>query len=75
MADLTLDTRGRRCPFPVIELARRIGELAPGDVVAVVSDDAAAGPDIRAWCRLRGQDYVGAEEEPPGAVTYRVRRR
>ncbi|GGQ49830.1 hypothetical protein GCM10010195_00830 [Kitasatospora griseola] len=39
---LVLDTLGRRCPVPVIELAKRIPEVAPGGRVAVLSDDEAA---------------------------------
>jgi TusA-related sulfurtransferase len=70
---LLVDAVGRLCPMPVILLARRIGEVDVGAVVAVVADDPAAGVDIPAWCRMRGQDYVGAR--PAGdAVEHRVRR-
>jgi TusA-related sulfurtransferase len=61
------------CPAPVLELARRIREVAVGAVVVVVADDPAAGPDIAAWCRMRGQEYVGERPEPVGAA-YVVRR-
>jgi cysteine desulfurase len=68
-AELVVDALGRRCPVPVIELARRIGDVPLGGVVAVLADDAAAALDIPAWCDLRGQQYLGAE-----GTTYRVRR-
>lgn len=71
---LTLDVLGRRCPAPVIELARHIGEVAIGEVVAVLADDVAARLDIPAWCELRGQDYLGEAPAAAGAA-YRVRRR
>lgn len=64
-----LDCRGRPCPVPVIELARALPTVAVGEVVEVLSDDPAAATDIPAWCRLRGQEYVGAE-----GMSYRVRR-
>ncbi|HET7405767.1 MAG TPA: sulfurtransferase TusA family protein [Mycobacteriales bacterium] len=70
---LTVDARGRRCPVPVIELARRLPEAAVGDVVAVLSDDAAARVDVPAWCRMRGQDYLG-ERAVDGGTAYLVRR-
>lgn len=57
---LRLDCTGQLCPLPVLELARHIGEVAVGETVVVVSDDPAAASDIPAWCRLRGQEYVGA---------------
>lgn len=71
---ITLDCRGRRCPLPVIELASRIGDVEVGDVVAVAADDPAARLDIPAWCRMRGQDYLGESAAPDGVPTYSVRR-
>jgi TusA-related sulfurtransferase len=70
----TVDSRGRRCPQPVIDLARAFVDIAPGDVIAVLADDPAAATDIPAWCRLRGQDYLGAEPLENG-TRYLVRRR
>jgi tRNA 2-thiouridine synthesizing protein A len=58
-----LDCRGQRCPLPVIALARRLPELPIGAVLRVLADDPAAAVDIPAWCRLRGQEYVGAAGE------------
>ena len=60
-ATLTLDTLGRRCPAPIIELARHLRDVEPGEVIAVLSDDAAAALDVPAWCELRGQTYLGRE--------------
>jgi cysteine desulfurase len=42
-------------------------------VVAVLSDDAAARVDVPAWCRMRGQDYLG-ERAVDGGTAYLVRR-
>lgn len=66
-----IDCRGQRCPLPVIALAKRLPQLNAGSVVRVLADDPAAANDIPAWCRLRGQDFVGSPE--PGV--YEVRRR
>lgn len=71
---LELDCRGQRCPRPVIELARRLGEVEVGDVVAVVTEDAAAATDVPAWCRLRGQEYVGQDVAEDGTPRQLVRR-
>ena len=60
--DLVLDCLGMRCPLPVIMLARRIGEVPVGGVVRVLADDPAARNDVPAWCRMRGQEYLGAPE-------------
>jgi TusA-related sulfurtransferase len=69
-----LDCRGERCPLPVIALARRIGEVGVGGLVALVADDPAARADVPAWCRLRGHRYEGERAEPDGVRAYLVRR-
>ena len=71
---LTLDCRGRRCPLPILELARRIVELPVGGTVAVEADDPAAGPDVRAWCRMRGHEFAGETSAADGTPSYLVRR-
>ena len=70
---VVLDCLGRRCPLPVIELARRIGDIEPGAVIGVLADDPAARVDIPAWCRMRRQEYLGPAESA-GAPLYLVRR-
>jgi tRNA 2-thiouridine synthesizing protein A len=65
-----LDCLGKRCPLPVILLARCVPDLEIGAVVRVLADDPAAAVDIPAWCRMRGQEYLGAVEGPG----YEVRR-
>jgi tRNA 2-thiouridine synthesizing protein A len=67
-----LDCRGQRCPLPVIALARRLPELPVGAQLRVLADDPAAGNDIRAWCRLRGQEFV-AQPAPDVFVVRRLR--
>ncbi|HWB38456.1 MAG TPA: sulfurtransferase TusA family protein [Rugosimonospora sp.] len=57
-----LDCRGQRCPLPVITLARRLTALPVGGVLRVLADDPAATNDIPAWCRMRGQEYLGNPE-------------
>ena len=71
--ELRLDCLGQLCPLPIIELARRIGDVPVGELVVVVSDDPAAASDVPAWCRMRGQQYAGTRDEPVGTA-YLVRR-
>ena len=58
----------------IIELAKAVAGVKLGETVALVADDAAAGADVQAWCRMRGQEYAGAESGPDGVPTYLVRR-
>ncbi|MHC0431074.1 aminotransferase class V-fold PLP-dependent enzyme [Streptomyces sp. O3] len=70
---LVVDSLGKRCPIPVIELAKVIGDVPVGGTVTVLSDDEAARLDIPAWCEMRGQEYVGEEPADRGSA-YLVRR-
>ena len=57
--DVVVDCLGRPCPVPVIELAKAVAAAQPGTLVEVLSDDPAARLDVPAWCRMRGQEYLG----------------
>ncbi|GAA4039216.1 cysteine desulfurase/sulfurtransferase TusA family protein [Streptomyces shaanxiensis] len=70
---LVVDSLGKLCPIPVIELAKVIGEVPVGGLVRVLADDEAARLDIPAWCEMRGQEYVGEEPAERGTA-YMVRR-
>ncbi|MFP8962637.1 cysteine desulfurase/sulfurtransferase TusA family protein [Streptomyces nanhaiensis] len=68
-AALTVDSRGKRCPIPVIELAKVIDRVPVGGTVLLLADDEAARLDVPAWCEMRGHEYLGAHGH-----AYRVRR-
>jgi tRNA 2-thiouridine synthesizing protein A len=66
---IVVDCLGRRCPLPVITLARRLPQVPVGETVRVLADDPAAANDIAAWCRLKGQRYAGSPEPHAFDVT------
>ena len=66
---LSLDCRGMKCPRPIIEVAHRINEVSVGSVLQLLADDPAAGPDLAAWCRMRGQTLLAAD--PPRFIVRR----
>jgi TusA-related sulfurtransferase len=80
---IVVDARGRRCPLPVIDLARAASLAPVGALIEVLADDPAATSDIPAWCRMRGHTYLGvfpfdtpADDGGPGAVNvHRIRLR
>jgi len=71
---LLVDALGRACPLPLIDLARAIPTVAVGEEVEVLADDPGAKPDIPAWCRMKGHEFLGAAEAEVG-WRFRVRRR
>jgi TusA-related sulfurtransferase len=70
---LRIDATGRLCPLPVIELARRIGDVEIGGVVEILADDPAAATDFPAWCRMRDQEFIESVPTDSGTA-YRIRR-
>jgi tRNA 2-thiouridine synthesizing protein A len=77
-SEVVVDARGRRCPLPIIDMAKAARGASAGTVITLLADDPAAAADVAAWCRMRGQIYEGSTElaDSPGAagaVAYRVR--
>jgi tRNA 2-thiouridine synthesizing protein A len=58
-----------KCPRPIIEVARHIGEVSVGAALELLADDPAAGPDLAAWCRMRGQTLLVSD--PPRFIVRR----
>lgn len=69
-----VDALGRRCPVPVIELARRITSVRLGATIELWADDPAAGADVDAWCRMRGHELVSTSTRTDRGRAYLVRR-
>jgi len=62
-ADRILDTRGSYCPVPVIETAKAMASLEPGQVLEILADDIGVKLDIPAWCQGQGQRMLSMEQE------------
>ncbi len=70
---LVVDSRGKPCPLPVIDLARAIPLVALGEEVVVLADDPGAKADVPVWCRMKSHEFLGAEDVEVG-WRFRVRR-
>jgi len=70
-----LDTRGLRCPLPVLRTREHLKERAPGTVVEVLSDDPLVVLDMQAFCAKERHDYLGHDEDPGPVWRLRVRKR
>jgi len=63
---LTIDALGRKCPIPIIMLAEQIRDVPLGAIVSVLADDPAAYTDVPAWCAMKSQEFVHAQDLPRG---------
>ncbi len=70
---LTIDALGRKCPIPIIMLAKQIRDVPLGELIAVLADDPAARTDVPAWCGMKSHEFV-AEQPLPRGWAFVVRR-
>jgi TusA-related sulfurtransferase len=71
--DMTLDLRGRHCPYTVLELANAVRTVTGDGVVEVVVDDRTGLEEVSAWCDATGSEFLGFTTE--GVLRAYVRRR
>lgn len=57
-----VDAVGLLCPLPITRTARRIKDLAPGEVLELCADDRVVLIDLPNWCRSWRHEYLGHEE-------------
>jgi tRNA 2-thiouridine synthesizing protein A len=72
--DETLDVLGLYCPAPILHTGQRIGEMKPGQVLEILSDDEGIKKDMPAWCESTGNEFLGIEEKD-GEIRVYVRKR
>ena len=63
MTGVVVDQRGRRCPLPVIELARAARTAPSGSRLVLLATDPATRHDVPAWCRMRGHSLIEVTQD------------
>lgn len=71
--DYTIDTVGKFCPVPIIETASKMKDLKKGDTLTVIADDAGIKNDMRSWCIMTGNEFLG-EDESDGEIEVYIRK-
>ena len=72
-ADQELDTRGLKCPLPILKAKKALAGLTSGQLLKVVSTDPGSLRDFQAFCRQTGNELV--EQETAGGEFVHVLRR
>lgn len=57
-----LDTRGLKCPLPVLKAQKRLKSLSPGQVLRVEATDPMAVIDFPHFCTENGHELVGQSQ-------------
>jgi tRNA 2-thiouridine synthesizing protein A len=71
--DQDIDARGLLCPLPVLKAAKRLREMAPGEVLRLQADDPAAVVDVPHYCRESG-NVLSHTAEDDAATLYFIRK-
>ena len=74
MPDTMLDTRGLKCPLPVLRARKAMQGVAPGKVLRVLATDPGTVRDFQAFCEATGHELVARSEEG-GEFTFRIRKK
>lgn len=70
--DKVLDTRGLKCPVPIIKARQEINGLQPGQVLKVLSTDRGSVKDFQGWAQVSKQIALVAQntEQMEGKEVY-----
>jgi tRNA 2-thiouridine synthesizing protein A len=58
-----LDTKGLKCPMPVIKLQNLARQAQSGDDILIEATDPAADKDIQSWCRINKHQYLKTTQQ------------
>ncbi len=56
--DKVLDCVGLFCPMPVLKAREALGQMTPGQVLAMTADDPASEEDMRRWTTRMGHELL-----------------
>ncbi len=73
MSATILDTKGLRCPLPVLRARKAMKALAPGEVIEIHATDPDSGRDFQSFCKTTGHDLVNAAETD-GVFIFEIRK-
>lgn len=73
MADAELDTKGLKCPLPVLRARKAMKPLAAGQVLKVEATDPSSVQDFKNFCETTGHELLASREEA-GVYIYEIRK-
>lgn len=59
----SLDTTGKCCPMPIVDMNKAIKSLRTGDVLEVIATDPGTRNDIPSWCERTGNEFLSFHEK------------
>lgn len=69
-----VDTRGLRCPLPVLRARKAIGPLPAGALLRVLATDPDSIQDFQSWCESSGHALLEQREAEEGVLVHLIRK-
>jgi tRNA 2-thiouridine synthesizing protein A len=73
MPDTLLDTRGLKCPLPVLRARKAMQSVAAGEVLRVLATDPGTVRDFEVFCDATGHELVEHSQDE-SEFTFRIRK-
>jgi tRNA 2-thiouridine synthesizing protein A len=67
---LIVDTKGQKCPLPVLKARKALKGLAAGARMQVLATDPGAVDDFKHFCKTTGAKLIEQREEPGGVLVF-----
>jgi len=67
---LIVDTKGQKCPLPVLKARKALKALAAGARMQVLATDPGAIEDFKHFCKTTGAKLIEQREEPGGVLVF-----
>ena len=67
---VTVDTKGMKCPLPVLKARKAMKQLAPGGTLQVLATDPGAVADFEHFCKVTGAILVNCEAQEDGVLVF-----
>lgn len=67
--DQELNTRGLKCPLPILRCKKALSELEAGQVLKAYATDPGAVKDFQAFCKQTGHVMLSLDESQEGETT------
>lgn len=73
MSSVQLDTKGLKCPLPVLRARKAMKPMAAGDVLEVEATDPSSVQDFKAFCETTGDELLESSQAD-GIYSFRIRK-
>ena len=70
---VVLDTKGLKCPLPVLKARKAMRDVPPGGVLRVLATDPGAAKDFAHFCVTTGHVLL-ASSEAGGILTFDIKK-